>query len=101
MHVEKEIPYREIPDFPVSTVQGHDGRFLLGWIGKVPVVVMKGRVHYYEGYSMEEVVLPVRLMKKMGIEILFLTNASICRLQDRILKARQRLKCMDFWGQMP
>ena len=74
--VEKEIPYREIPDFPVSTVQGHDGRFLLGWIGKVPVVVMKGRVHYYEGYSMEEVVLPVRLMKKMGIEILFLTNAS-------------------------
>ena len=76
MHVEKEIPYREIPDFPVSTVQGHDGRFLLGWIGKVPVVVMKGRVHYYEGYSMEEVVLPVRLMKKMGIEILFLTNAS-------------------------
>ena len=76
MHVEKEIPYREIPDFPVSTVQGHDGRFLLGWIGKVPVVVMKGRVHYYEGYSMEEVVLPVRLMKRMGIEILFLTNAS-------------------------
>lgn len=76
MHVEKEIPYREIPDFPVSTVQEHDGRFLLGWIGKVPVVVMKGRVHYYEGYSMEEVVLPVRLMKKMGIEILFLTNAS-------------------------
>ena len=76
MHVEKEIPYREIPDFPVSTVQGHDGKFLLGWIGKAPVVVMKGRVHYYEGYSMEEVVLPVRLMKKMGIEILFLTNAS-------------------------
>jgi purine-nucleoside phosphorylase len=76
MHVEQEIPYREIPDFPVSTVQGHDGRFLLGWIGKVPVVVMKGRVHYYEGYSMEEVVLPVRLMKRMGIEILFLTNAS-------------------------
>ena len=68
--------HREIPDFPVSTVQGHDGKFLLGWIGKVPVVVMKGRVHYYEGYSMEEVVLPVRLMKKMGIEILFLTNAS-------------------------
>ena len=73
MHVEQEIPYREISDFPVSTVQGHDGRFLLGWIGKVPVVVMKGRVHYYEGYSMEEVVLPVRLMKRMGIEILFLT----------------------------
>lgn len=76
MKVEKEIPYGDIPGFPVSTVQGHDGRFLLGWIGDVPVVVMKGRVHYYEGYSMQEVVLPVRLMKLMGIEILFLTNAS-------------------------
>ena len=76
MRVEQEIPYREIPGFPVSTVQGHDGRFLLGYIGEVPAVVMKGRVHYYEGYTMEEVVLPVRLMKRMGIEILFLTNAS-------------------------
>ena len=76
MRVLQEIPYGDIPGFPVSTVQGHDGRFLLGYIGDVPAVVMKGRVHYYEGYSMEEVVLPVRLMKKMGIEILFLTNAS-------------------------
>lgn len=76
MKVERQIPYGEIPDFPVSTVQGHDGKFLLGYIGNVPAVVMKGRVHYYEGYSMEEVVLPVRLMKMMGIEILFLTNAS-------------------------
>ena len=76
MKVEKEIPYRDIPGFPISTVQGHDGRFLFGYIGDVPAVVMKGRVHYYEGYTMEEVVLPVRLMKKMGIEILFLTNAS-------------------------
>ena len=76
MHVEKEIPYREIPDFPVSTVQGHDGRFLLGWIGKVPVVVMKGRVHYYEGYPMEDVVLPTRLMGLLGAKVLFLTNAA-------------------------
>lgn len=76
MKVEKEIPYGDIPGFPVSTVEGHDGRFLLGFIGGVPVVVMKGRVHYYEGYSMEEVVLPTRLMKMMGIEILLLTNAS-------------------------
>src|SRR5699024_7555646 len=76
LEVLHEIPYGDIPGFPVSTVQGHDGRFLLGYIGDVPAVVMKGRVHYYEGYSMEEVVLPVRLMKKMGIEILFLTNAS-------------------------
>lgn len=76
MKVEQEIPYGDIPDFPVSTVEGHDGRFLLGYIGTVPAVVMKGRVHFYEGYSMEQVVLPVRLMKRMGIEILFLTNAS-------------------------
>ena len=76
MRVVQEIPYGDIPGFPVSTVQGHDGRFLLGYIGNVPAVVMKGRVHYYEGYSMEQVVLPARLMKKMGIEVLFLTNAS-------------------------
>ncbi len=76
MNVECQIPYGDIPGFPVSTVEGHDGRFLFGYIGKVPTVVMKGRVHYYEGYSMEEVVLPVRLMKMMGVEILFLTNAA-------------------------
>lgn len=76
MKVEQEIPYSDIPGFPVSTVQGHDGRFLLGYIGEVPVAVMKGRVHYYEGYAIEDVVLPVRLMKLMGIESLFLTNAS-------------------------
>lgn len=76
MKVQTEIPYQDIPGFPVSTVQGHDGKFLLGYIGSVPAVVMKGRVHYYEGYAMSDVVLPVRLMKKMGIGILFLTNAS-------------------------
>ena len=76
MKVVKEIPYSEIPGFPVSTVEGHDGRFLLGMIGEVPAVVMKGRVDYYEGYTMEEVVLPVRLMKRMGIHTLFLTNAA-------------------------
>lgn len=76
MEVVCEIPYGDIPGFPVSTVQGHAGRFLFGMIGETPAVVMKGRVHYYEGYSMQEVVLPIRLMKMMGIEVLFLTNAS-------------------------
>lgn len=76
MKIVCEIPYGDIPGFPVSTVEGHDGRFLFGYIGDVPSVVMKGRVHYYEGYSMEEVVLPTRLMKMLGIEVLFLTNAS-------------------------
>lgn len=76
MKVECEIPYGDIPGFPVSTVQGHSGRFLFGYIGDVPAVLMKGRVHYYEGYTMEEVVLPTRLMKLLGIEVLMLTNAA-------------------------
>ena len=74
--IEGEIPYRELEGFPVSTVQGHKGRFVFAHVGKVPVVMMQGRVHYYEGYSMADVVLPVRLMRKMGAEILFLTNAA-------------------------
>lgn len=74
--VETEIPYCEIEGFPVSTVAGHDGRFLFGYLEDVPVVLMKGRVHYYEGYAMPDVVLPVRLMRLLGAEILFLTNAA-------------------------
>ena len=71
-----EIPYREIPGFPVSTAPGHDGRFILGCVDGVPVIVMKGRIHYYEGYPMSDVVLPVRLMRKLGAEVLLLTNAA-------------------------
>ena len=74
--VVAEISYSEIEGFPVSTVAGHKGRFVFGYVGEVPVVLMQGRVHYYEGYSMQDVVLPIRLMKLMGAEILFLTNAS-------------------------
>lgn len=70
------LDYSEIDGFPQSTVAGHKGRFVFGRMGEVPVVIMQGRVHYYEGYSMEEVVLPVRLMKAMGAEKLFLTNAA-------------------------
>lgn len=70
------LEYSEIQGFPVSTVPGHRGRFVFGYVGEVPVVIMQGRVHYYEGYSMEDVVLPVRLMKLMGADILFLTNAA-------------------------
>lgn len=76
IEIEKIIDYHEIEGFPVSTVQGHKGRFVLGYVESVPVIIMEGRVHYYEGYSMSDVVLPVRLMKMMGAEILFLTNAS-------------------------
>ncbi len=76
VQVEYELPYSEIEGFPVSTVPGHAGRFIFGYIGEVPVACMKGRVHYYEGYPVSDVVLPVRLLKLMGAEILFLTNAA-------------------------
>ena len=75
IEIEASIDYHEITDFPVSTVSGHKGRFVFGHIGTVPGVIMQGRVHFYEGYSIEEVVLPERLMHLMGAEILFLTNA--------------------------
>lgn len=73
---EAVLEYKDIEGFPVSTVAGHKGRFVFGYVSDVKVVVMQGRVHYYEGYSMEDVVLPVRLMKLMGAKVLFLTNAS-------------------------
>ena len=76
IQVETVIDYHEIEGFPVSTVLGHKGRFVFGYVEQVPVVIMQGRVHYYEGYSMEDVVLPIRLMKMMGAKVLFLTNAS-------------------------
>lgn len=74
--VVAEIAYQDIEGFPVSTVPGHAGKFIFGYVGEVPVVCMKGRVHYYEGYPITDVVLPVRLIKLLGAEILFLTNAS-------------------------
>ena len=74
--VETVIPYAEIDGFPVSTAPGHAGRFVLGTAGGVKVAVMQGRVHYYEGYPMTDVVLPARLMKLLGAKVLFLTNAS-------------------------
>ncbi len=70
------MDYNEIEGFPVSTVEGHKGRFIFGYIHGVPVVCMQGRVHYYEGYPMTDVVLPTRLMKMLGAKVLFLTNAA-------------------------
>lgn len=71
-----DIPYCDIEGFPVSTVVGHAGRFVFGKLGDKNVVVMQGRVHYYEGYSMNQVVMPIRLMHMLGAETLVLTNAS-------------------------
>lgn len=76
IQVEDELSYGEIEGFPVSTVPGHAGKLIFGYLGEVPIVCMKGRVHFYEGYDITDVVLPVRLMKLLGAEILFLTNAS-------------------------
>lgn len=76
MKIVDALEYSEIEGFPVSTVPGHRGRFIFGYVGDVRVVCMQGRVHYYEGYEMSDVVLPIRLMKLMGAKVLFLTNAA-------------------------
>lgn len=76
IQIVASLNYSDIIDFPVSTVAGHRGRFVFGYIEEVPVVIMQGRIHYYEGYEIEDVVLPIRLMKLMGAEILFLTNSA-------------------------
>ncbi len=74
--IELILPYNEIPDFPVSTVEGHSGKLIIGKLGGKTVMAMQGRFHYYEGYSMKEVTFPVRVMKMMGINTLFVSNAS-------------------------
>lgn len=76
IQIAATLDYQEIEGFPVSTVPGHKGRFIFGYVKGVPVVCMQGRVHYYEGYPMTDVVLPTRLMKLMGAKVLFLTNAA-------------------------
>ncbi|GAB3903370.1 purine-nucleoside phosphorylase [Larkinella knui] len=74
--VDVEIPYETIPDFPVSTVESHSGKLLLGTLSGKPVVVMQGRFHFYEGYTMQQVTFPVRVMKWLGIKTLLISNAS-------------------------
>lgn len=76
MEVVETLDYHDIEGFPVSTVPGHKGRFVFGYAGGVPIVAMQGRVHFYEGYKPQDVVLPIRLMKLMGAKVLFLTNAA-------------------------
>jgi purine-nucleoside phosphorylase len=71
-----EVDYKEIPNFPVSTVEGHAGKLIFGEFGSKKIVVMKGRFHYYEGYGSEQVALPIRVMKYLGIKSLFLSNAA-------------------------
>jgi purine-nucleoside phosphorylase len=70
------IPFDQLPHWPISTVQGHEGRLVVGFLEGQPVMAMQGRVHYYEGYSMDQIVLPVRVMQRLNIEILIITNAA-------------------------
>lgn len=74
--IKVSIPYEEIPNFPVSTVEGHSGRLIFGTLGNKYIMAMQGRFHFYEGYSMKEVTFPVRVMKAVGIKTLFVSNAA-------------------------
>jgi purine-nucleoside phosphorylase len=74
--IEHAVPYAEIPHFPLSTVESHQGKLLFGKLNTVPVIVMQGRFHYYEGYSMQQVSYPVRVLKQLGVKTLFISNAS-------------------------
>jgi purine-nucleoside phosphorylase len=74
--IQVEIAYEDIPDFPVSTVQGHAGKLIYGTFGGKKVVAMKGRFHYYEGYGSEQVTFPIRVMKELGVRAFFLSNAA-------------------------
>ena len=76
IEVKYKFDYSEVPNFPVSTVEGHDGKLIFGILGGKNVMAMQGRFHYYEGYPMQEVTFPVRVMKLMGVKTLFLSNAA-------------------------
>ena len=76
IQVVQEFPYNAIPHFPVSTVEGHDGKMIFGYLGGKSVLAMKGRFHYYEGYSMQEVTFPIRVMYELGITTLLVSNAA-------------------------
>ena len=74
--IKEELEYKDIPNFPVSTVEGHSGKLIFGFLGGKYIMAMQGRFHYYEGYDMKQVTFPVRVMQKMGISRLFVSNAA-------------------------
>ncbi len=76
IEIESSISYQDIPNFPVSTVEGHSGRLLFGKLGGKDIIAMQGRFHFYEGYSMKEVTFPIRVMYELGIKTLFVSNAA-------------------------
>ncbi|NDV70438.1 purine-nucleoside phosphorylase [Dysgonomonas sp. 25] len=74
--ITSEIPYQEIPNFPVSTVEGHSGKLIFGELGGKPIIAMQGRFHYYEGYNMKEVTFPIRVFQELKVKYLFVSNAA-------------------------
>src|ERR1700740_3532321 len=76
INIEKEVAYEDIPHFPISTVKGHSGKLIFGKMGDKTVLAMAGRVHFYEGYSAEDTVYPIRIMKLLGVKTLLLSNAA-------------------------
>ncbi len=76
INIRAELPYQDIPNFPVSTVEGHKGRMIFGNLGEKYILAMQGRFHYYEGYTMKEATFPVRVMKALGVNTLFVSNAA-------------------------
>src|ERR1700744_2641804 len=76
IEIEKQLMYSNIPDFPISTLEFHSGQLIFGTLSGVKVVAMQGRLHYYEGYNMQQITLPVRVMKMLGIKTLLVSNAS-------------------------
>lgn len=76
INITEELPYSEIPNFPISTVEGHKGKLIFGTLREKRVMAMQGRFHYYEGYSMQQVTFPVRVMKALGVKTLFVSNAA-------------------------
>jgi len=73
---QKELAYKDIPNFPISTVEGHSGKLILGKLGTKDIMAMQGRFHFYEGYDMKQVTFPVRVMKQLGVKTLFVSNAA-------------------------
>ena len=76
INIEYELPYEDIPNFPISTLEFHKGKLIFGHIGEKAIVAMQGRFHYYEGYNLQEVTFPIRVLKQLGIEKLFISNAA-------------------------
>jgi len=93
MQIELSIPYTEIPNFPVSTVESHAGRLVFGFLGGKKIVVMQGRFHYYEGYSFQEITFPIRVLKLLGIKKLFVSNA--CGSVNPLMKTGELMIISD------